>query len=111
MKKRYLENIINVRTSYRWEGISTKRGCCMFLIQDILFKCALLQSTLRLDSVSKTRKNELSHSCTSQTSSPVDDGNPAGMQVCTENNCLDKAGISDGDYNDAIKKKKNKNKT
>jgi hypothetical protein len=56
----------------------------------------VLQSTLRMDSVIKTCNNELSHSCASQTSSPVDDGNPAGMQVCTENNCLDEARIPDG---------------
>jgi hypothetical protein len=82
----------------------------MFLIQDIFFQSALRQSTLRLDSVTKPCKNELSHICTSQISSPVDDGNPAGMQVCTENNCLDKAGIPDGRYNNAIRKY-NKNKT
>lgn len=111
MKKGNLEDIIKVRTSDCCEDISTKRRCSMFPIQDILFQCASLQSTLRLDSVTKTCKNELSHSCASQTSSPVDDGNPAGMQICTENNCLDKAGISDGSYNDAIKKKNNKNKT
>jgi hypothetical protein len=109
MKRGYLENI-KFRTSYGWEDISTKRRCCMFLIQDILFQRALLQSTLRLDSVNKTCKNELSHSCASQISSPVDDGNPAGMQICTENNCLDKARIPDVGCNDAIKKN-NKNKT
>lgn len=107
MKKGNLENIRKVRTSDSCEYISTKRRCSMFLIQDILFQCALLQSTLRLDSVTKICKNELFHSCASLISTPVDDGNPAGMQVCTENNCLDKAGI----YNDAIKKKNNKNKT
>ena len=87
------------------EDISTKRRCSKFLIQDIFFQLALLQSTLRLGSVTKTCKNELSHSCTSQIFSAVDDGNPAGMQVSTENNCLAKAGIPDGGYNDAIKKK------
>jgi hypothetical protein len=76
----------------------------MFLIQDILFQYALLQSTLHLDSVNKTCKNELSHSCPSQISSPVDDGNHTGMQICTENNYLDNVGISDGGYNDGIKK-------
>jgi hypothetical protein len=111
MKKGYLENIIKVRTSYCWEDISTKRRCSTFLIQDIFFQLALLQPTLRLSNVTKTCKNELSHSCTSQISSAVDDDNPAGMQICTENNCLDKDEIPDGGYNDAIKKKYNKNKT
>ena len=67
-------------------------------------------STLRLDSVTKTCKNELSHSCASQISSPVDDGNPAGMQVRAENNCVEKTGISNGGYIDAIKRKITKTK-
>jgi hypothetical protein len=111
MKRGYLENIIKVRKSYCWEDISTKRRCSMLLTQDILFQHASLQHTLRLDSVTKTSKNELPLGCASQISCPSDDGKPAGIKVCTENNCLDKAGISDGGYNDAIKKKSNINKT
>jgi len=77
---------------------------------EYIIPICIIQSTLRLESVTKICKNELSHSCASQTSSPVDDGNPAGMQVCTENNCLDIAGISDDSYNDMIKKKNKKTK-
>jgi hypothetical protein len=83
----------------------------MLLIQDMLFHRESPAATLPLVNVTTTCRNGLSASCVSQVLPPVDDDNPVGMIVWTENNSLHRTGISDDRYTAAIKKENNKNKT